>query len=583
MANPTTAEEWQQVVAQYKEQNAELAKTDVELTAEAQSLFKQRTQLTNQINALKFNRPPFNTNISENEYRLQLTALEQQQRQVNIQRENVLNEKAQIAKQISENNAAIAKANTSAGTAEQGPANAETITPPASPAPGDGAIVPPPPPLIQTSSQPQAISSAENPSIVETAAVATPQIATTSLVVPTDQNDTTGLNAGDQIPGTPIAKITIVNDDRGERLVLTQPADVIEPQKTADAYPNEFQGVDEAIELQKKIAINTSGIPILAEDAEGVTVEGAINPETGETYFPFPIGSAKGLQGARANTQSESTAQAQANFALKKDWRVRLSLAPNSTYLYNAANVQGILQPLIDTDGVVFPYTPSIQIQYNAHYDNYDLTHSNYKIYQYKNSSVDTIQISCDFTAQDTAEANYLLAVIHFFKSVTKMFYGKDSIPKIGTPPPLCFLSGLGSFQFDNHPLVITSFAYNLPTDVDYIRASASATTSAGVNKAPAQPPNNTPNPISNARLNSSNTPIATGGVTPATVFGQQTLIQSPSASSRRPTYVPTKMNISITANPIVTRNDISNRFSVRDYATGKLLQGSKNSTVGIW
>jgi hypothetical protein len=163
------------------------------------------------------------------------------------------------------------------------------------------------------------------------------------------------------------------------------------------------------------------------------------------------------------------------------------------------------------------------------------------------------------------------------------MFYGKDSIPKIGTPPPLCFLSGLGSFQFDNHPLVITSFAYNLPTDVDYIRASASATTSAGVNKAPAQPPNNTPNPISNARLNSSNTPIATGGVTPATVFGQQTLIQSPSASSRTPTYVPTKMNISRTANPIVTRNDISNRFSVRDYATGKLLQGSKNSTVGIW
>ena len=376
----------------------------------------------------------------------------------------------------------------------------------------------------------------------------------------------------------------IVQNDYGEDLVLGGPApEVIEPQKTGVAYPNEFQGVDEAIELQKKIAINTSGIPILAEDAEGVTVEGAINPETGETYFPFPIGSAKGLQGARANNQSESTAQAQANFALKKDWRVRLSLAPNSTYLYNAANVQGILQPLIDTDGVVFPYTPSIQIQYNAHYDNYDLTHSNYKIYQYKNSSVDTIQISCDFTAQDTAEANYLLAVIHFFRSVTKMFYGQDSIPKIGTPPPLCFLSGLGSFQFDNHPLVITSFAYNLPTDVDYIRASASATTSAGVNKAPAQPPNNTPNPISNARLNSSNTPIATGGVTPATVFGQQTLIQSPSASSRTPTYVPTKMNISRTANPIVTRNDISNRFSVRDYATGKLLQGSKNSTVGIW
>jgi hypothetical protein len=598
MANPTTAAEWQQVAAQYKEQNAELAKTDVELSAEAQSLFKQRAQLTNEINALKFNRPPFNTNITENEYKLKLTALEQQQRQVIIQREQVLNEKAQIAKQINENNAAIANANTSSGIAEQAPPNIENTTPPASPKPGDGAIVPPPPPLIQlvnsttlpstnnettvtTTLPPLTPAMLDNPppiTLAETAPVAPVVITSTSLIVPTDQYDTIGLNAGDQISGVPVVKITIVDDDQGNPLVLTQPADVVEPQKTADAYPNEFQGVDEAIALQEKIAINTSGLPVLAEDgsvAQGV----AINPETGETYYTVPVGSSKGLQGARTNSQAQSTAQNQAAFALKKDWRVRLRLAPNSSYLYNAANVQGILQPLIDTDGVVFPYTPSIQVQYSAHYDNYDLTHSNYKIYQYKNSSVDTIQISCDFTAQDTAEANYLLAVIHFFRSVTKMFYGQDSIPKIGTPPPLCFLSGLGSFQFDNHPLVITGFSYNLPTDVDYIRASASATTEAGVNKSPAQPPNNT-DAISNARLAGK---VDRGGVTPSPNFGQQTLIQSPSASSRTPTYVPTKMNISITANPIVTRNDISNRFSVRDYATGKLLQGSKNATVGIW
>jgi len=414
---------------------------------------------------------------------------------------------------------------------------------------------------------------------VETAAVPTTQITTTDTVV--SDTDPTGLNTGDQIPGVPVVKTTITTDDYGNELVLTQPADVVEPQKNADAYQDAFAGVDEAIALQKNIDINTSGIPILAEDAAGVTEEGLINPETGETYYPNPTGSSRGLQGARANAQAESTAQDQAAFALKKDWRVRLSLAPNSGYLYQAANVQGILQPLINTEGVIFPYTPSIQVQYSAHYDNYDLIHSNYKIYQYKNSSVDTITISCDFTAQDTAEANYLLAVIHFFKSVTKMFYGQDSIPKIGTPPPLCFLTGLGSFQFDNHPLVITNFSYNLPTDVDYIRASASATTEAGVNKSPAQPPNNT-NAISNSRMSGSKTPITTGGVTPNPNF-QQTTIQTPSASSRTPTYVPTKMTLAITANPIVTRNDISNRFSLRDYATGKLLQGSKNSTVGIW
>ena len=416
------------------------------------------------------------------------------------------------------------------------------------------------------------------PTDVETTAVVPVKISTTPNVV--SDADPTGFNTGDLIPGVPIVKTIIVNDDQGNPLVLTQPIDVIEPQKTGDAYPNEFAGVDEAIALQQNIAINTSGLPVRAED--GTVASGVLtNPETGQTYFPEPTGSSVGLQGAKTNTQSQKTAQDQANFALKQDWRVRLSLAPNSGYLYNALNVQGILQPLIQTNGVVFPYTPSIQVQYNAHYDNYDLTHSNYKILQYKNSSVDNITISCDFTAQDTAEANYLLAVIHFFRSVTKMFYGQDSIPKIGTPPPLCFLSGLGSFQFDNHPLVITNFAYNLPTDVDYIRASASATTIAGVNKSPAQPSNNT-NQISNNRLASSGVAIASGGVTPPPDF-QQTTIQTPSASSRTPTYVPTKMNLSISASPIVTRNDISNRFSLQDYATGKLLQGGKNSTVGIW
>lgn len=459
-------------------------------------------------------------------------------------------------------NRQITQANKDLASAELASPDGQGTIPPSVPTPISDQV-----PLIQTLN-PQ-------PTEAVTAPVAAAQITTTNTVI--TNFDTAGIDLGDQIP---TVQPIIVTGDRGDPIVVNPPP-IVEPQKTGDAYPNEFQGVDEAVAQQQRIAINTSGLPVLAED--GTVAQGvAINPETGQTYYTVPTGSSVGLQGNRTNAQAQSTAQDQANFALTQDWRVRLSLAPNSGYLYNALNVQGILQPLIQTNGVVFPYTPSIQIQYNAHYDSYDLTHSNYKIQQYKNSSVDNIMISCDFTAQDTAEANYLLAVIHFFRSVTKMFYGQDSIPKIGTPPPLCFLTGLGSFQFDNHPLAITNFAYSLPTDVDYIRASASATTAAGVNKSPAQEPNNT-NAISNSRLSGSSIPITTGGVTPATVFGQQTLIQTPSASSRTPTYVPTKMNLSISAVPIVTRNDVSNRFSLRDYATGKLLQGSKNATVGIW
>jgi len=52
---------------------------------------------------------------------------------------------------------------------------------------------------------------------------------------------------------------------------------------------------------------------------------------------------------------------------------------------------------------------------------------------------------------------------------------------------------------------------------------------------------------------------------------------------TKDPTYVPTKISISISAVPIVSRYDISNRFSVQDYASGKLLNGTKQAGGGIW
>lgn len=276
----------------------------------------------------------------------------------------------------------------------------------------------------------------------------------------------------------------------------------------------------------------------------------------------------------KVNTQSQATEQDVNNFYQTGDWRVRLSLAPGANYLYKDKGNEGILLPLAATNGVLFPYTPAISVNYAAHYDPFDLTHSNYKAYQYKSSSVDQVSITCDFTAQDTFEANYLLAVIHFFRSVTKMFYGQDKNPDLGTPPPLCYLTGLGSFQFDRHPLAITSFNYTLPTDVDYIRAG-STTTTGGVNKSPASVPSSNSTTPAEARKAAANVPNGGKNAPPDFKTTQQ--------GSKEPTYVPTKMQIQISAVPIVSRNDISRRFSLREYGTGKLLRGSKNNTGGIW
>ena len=257
-----------------------------------------------------------------------------------------------------------------------------------------------------------------------------------------------------------------------------------------------------------------------------------------------------------------------------KDWRVRLRLAPRSNYLYNDPSIDdsAILFPLKVTDGVIFPYTPSIQTSYNANYSQYDLTHSNYKGYFYQNSSVAPIQISGTFTAQSTDEADYLLAVIHFFRSASKMFYGQDA--DAGAPPPLMFLSGFGNYQFNEHPVLLQTFTYNLPNNVDYIRCNSF--NQVNLNLLQRRNKQSLPsNPFSSAlsRLQTlfSKPPI---GADPSQA-SQQRLTGELGGS--KPTYVPTSMEISITLLPTQTRQQVSKEFSVKGFANGDLLQG------GFW
>lgn len=276
-------------------------------------------------------------------------------------------------------------------------------------------------------------------------------------------------------------------------------------------------------------------------------------------------------QGANSNQSAKGTKNS-------TDWRVRLSLSDSdqAKYFYNLSTTEaGLLAPLKETKGVIFPYVPNITISYAAAYDASDVTHSNYKIFSYRQSSVDSISISCDFTAQDTNEANYLLAVIHFFRSVTKMFYGRDQTPKPGTPPPLCYLSGLGAFQFNNHPLVITNFNYTLPTDVDYIRATNFVPTNPGTNQS-----SNNAKGAPTIGVSRMGPGLTTGGNPPGPEFTGGTA----AGQAQEPTYVPTSMQIQIQALPIVTRNDVSNKFSLREYAKGSIYRGIKgDKSRGIW
>ncbi len=157
------------------------------------------------------------------------------------------------------------------------------------------------------------------------------------------------------------------------------------------------------------------------------------------------------------------------------DWRVRLSLAPTADYLYQSVDENGkpdnnIMAILRETNGVVWPYTPNVTMQYSAGYDTKQPTHSNYPVHTYQSSRVSTIGISGDFTAQTEQEARYLLASMMFLRSATKMFWANDG-DKAGQPPPVLYLNGYGSYFLPNVPVVITDYTANLPDDVDYVEA----------------------------------------------------------------------------------------------------------------
>jgi len=184
----------------------------------------------------------------------------------------------------------------------------------------------------------------------------------------------------------------------------------------------------------------------------------------------------------------------------------------------------GALEPLRRTDyKVVFPYTPEISINHQSSYQDLNPTHSNYEYLFYQNSVVSEISISAVFTARNAEDAEYVLAVQHFFRSATKMFYGNDDIA--GLPPIVCRLEGHGDLQFSYVPVVITGFSVTLPSDVDYISA-----------------------------------------VSPSSNVGR----------------VPTLQTMSITAKPIYSRNRITNEFSLTEFAKGNLLGDPRTGRGGF-
>lgn len=236
------------------------------------------------------------------------------------------------------------------------------------------------------------------------------------------------------------------------------------------------------------------------------------------------------------------------------DFRVKVTLPAESSlnqtffggsrqqFLNNRSRSNNtVLFPLAEEGGVVFPLTPSIIIQHSASYNAMALTHSNYPFHAYQNSEVPSFTITGEFPVQNFEDAQYWVAMLHFFRSVTKMFFGGNDANK-GNPPPILQLTGYGNYVFNNVPVVVTNFNVDMRADVDYICTTQNSNGPKGVNL---QALYNDLNPG---------------------------LVSNPDANS---TWAPALSTVTLQLQPVYSRESVK-KFNMRDFVNGSLRGGGK-------
>ena len=279
--------------------------------------------------------------------------------------------------------------------------------------------------------------------------------------------------------------------------------------------------------------LDTAGKVLGAVGAIGNVI--STNPTLGRL---FGAGLSKG---AEANDKLRASARFSTRNG-QTDYRVRVVLPPKSDLwsdffgVYKATVDSGegratnsVLEPLGNAGGVIFPLTPAIIIQHSASYTPLNMPHSNYPHYAYGHSEAPSFTVSAEFPVQNEEDARYWVAMLHFFRSVTKMFFGGDQNDALkGNPPPILHLSGYGDYVFNNVPVVVTNFNIDLRADVDYICTSQN-----------------------NAGRNNINPRVVVN-------------------TNENKTWAPTLSLVSVQLQPIYSRDSVK-KFSMKDFVNGRL------------
>jgi hypothetical protein len=148
--------------------------------------------------------------------------------------------------------------------------------------------------------------------------------------------------------------------------------------------------------------------------------------------------------------------------------RVRLRPKPAAAVGVNSIyGGSGLLQPIRNTNGLVWPYQPVITYEQSVDYAAIDMVHVNQEIFAYTKTPALKLTVAGQFSVQNQQEGIYALSAIHFMRVVTKMYFGTG--PNLGTPPPVLLFDAYGQYMFNQLPVIVTSYSIELPADIDYV------------------------------------------------------------------------------------------------------------------
>jgi hypothetical protein len=168
---------------------------------------------------------------------------------------------------------------------------------------------------------------------------------------------------------------------------------------------------------------------------------------------------------------------------------------------------------------------------------------------------------------EDSKNALYWIAMVHYLRSISKMFSGND--PKTGNPPPIVKLNGYGAYVFKNVPVVITNFGLQLEKDVDYISCNAVGS-AAGAIAGLADSIAGLSDAFGSSGKDSINE-VSTGIGEIAGLLGTFGIGGSTSGGI---THVPSKSTFTVTLKPTYSKNTVR-KFSLDQFVTGGYMSGT--------